>query len=279
MQITEADQAMDYAAGNIRVGNMKSKLLLQGKQGALNNYRVALTTVEDSWDAPRHRHNFDQIRFPINDAWIYGKEEKLPAGWVGYFPEGVYYGPQHRTPGLKMLVCQFGGASGCGFVGRDERKRGFDELSAKGTFEKGTFTYIDAGGKRHRKDAYEAVWEHLNGRELEYPTPRYNDVIMMNPASYSWVDDKQAKGVSRKWLGTFTERRLQVGFLRMERGATLKGGTHNTPELFFLHKGVITHGGKTYRSYAAAAFDPGEGPVTVEAEETSELLCLRMHKF
>lgn len=278
MQITEVAEAPDYNAGNLRTGNMRSKLLLQGREGQLNNYRVALTMVEDKWDAPRHRHNFDQLRFPINDDWIYGRDERVLAGWLGYFPEGVYYGPQHRTPGLTMLVCQFGGASGSGFVGRDRRRLAFDELGARGRFEDGAFTW-EENGKRHRKDAYEAVWEHLHGRPLAYPAPRYNDVVLMDPASFRWVDDPQAAGVSRKWMGTFTERETRFGFVRMDSGAVLQAGTHDAPELFFLHKGVVTHSGKTYRAYAAAGFEAGEGPVTIEAEEPSELLCLRLPRF
>lgn len=279
MQITEATAAQDYNAGEIRAGKMESKLMLIGREGRPNNYRVALTTVEDGWDAPRHRHNFDQIRLPINADWQFGKKDTLPKGWVGYFPEGVYYGPQSRPPGLKMLVCQFGGASGQGFVGRDRRRAGFDALAANGKFEGGIFTWVDEDGKRHNQDGYEALWEHLHGRKMVYPTPRYQDVIMMDPASSGWVADPARPGAAFKWLGTFTERELQIGFIRLDRGASLTFGTHPAPEFIFLTSGAMSHAGKSYRPYAAAGFDPEDGAVSITADAESEMLCVRLPRF
>jgi hypothetical protein len=279
MQITEALVAQDYNAGEIRSGKMESKLLLQGREGRPNNYRLALTTVDDGWEAPRHRHNFDQIRLPLNDPWQFSPKDALPAGWVGYFPEGVYYGPQKRTPGLKMLVAQFGGASGSGFVGRDRRRAGFDALSRKGTIDKGVFTYVDAEGRRHNQDAYEALWENLHGRKLDYPNPRYRDVILMNPAHFDWTVDAKHPGAQFRRLGTFTERELRIGFIRLAAGASLTFGTQPAPEFVFLMSGGIESGGRNYRPYAAAGFDPEDGPAALKAVADSELFWVRLPRF
>ena len=279
MQVTDIAQARDYDAGEIRSGKLDSKLLLQGREGAPNNYRVALTTAETDWAAPRHRHNFDQIRFPVSGDWHFGEGRTLHEGWVGYFPEGVHYGPQLRTPGLKMLVVQFGGASGSGFIGRDRRRAGFDELSAKGSFENGAFTYVDGKGQRHNKDGYEAVWEHLMGRRLEYPKPRFDNQILMNPATHDWIADETHPGIAHKVMGKFTERAIGVGFLRIEAGAVFDGGLHDAPEFLFQVSGKVSADGGMYTRFAAFGFEPNEGARAIEALETSEFLRVQFAKF
>ena len=59
---------------------------------------------------------------------------------------------------------------------------------------------------------------------IEYPTPRYNGIVMMNPASFDWKKDKEQNGIARKILGDFTERHSRVGFIRIDKGATYSFG-------------------------------------------------------
>ena len=74
-------------------GKLDNRDLLTGKEGDNRNFRLALGLAETDWLTPRHRHNFDQIRFPLEGEFHYATDKILPAGWVGYFPEGVHYGP------------------------------------------------------------------------------------------------------------------------------------------------------------------------------------------
>ncbi|WP_326725661.1 hypothetical protein OHT59_45940 [Streptomyces sp. NBC_00243] len=82
----------------------------------------------DFW-MPRHRHNFEQIRLPVRSDMNLGHGLVLREGEVGYFPEGTAYGPQEdalgdAAPGERVqLVLQFGGASGCGFMSIEQRRR------------------------------------------------------------------------------------------------------------------------------------------------------------
>src|SRR4051812_9641085 len=46
-----------------------------------------------SYHSPRHRHNFEQIRYVIAGSATYGPLQAEPGDCI-YFPEGVYYGPQ-----------------------------------------------------------------------------------------------------------------------------------------------------------------------------------------
>ena len=279
MQLVNLESAPIYGGGGIREGTLDTKELLIGREGSPNNYRVALTLAETEWAAPRHRHNFDQIRFPISGAFHYSKDDILPAGHVAYFPEGVHYGPQLRQKGLLMLVIQFGGASGAGFLSEQQMITARDRLGAEGTFEKGAYTRLDADGKRHRQDGMEAIWEKAAGRKLEYPAPRYEGQVKMNPANYEWIADESLKGVAYKRLGSFTERDLRIGFIRLDAGAALPVGDHDAPEFLFLAKGRVSHEGKPYGLHSAFGFEPHEGPITLKAEEPTELLWVQLPRF
>ena len=279
MQINSPATAPEYGAGNLREGNLDSKVLLKGKEGAPNNYRLSFETAMESWTTPRHRHNFDQVRLPIKGVVEYGKAlPTLPIGVVAYFPESVHYGPQIRHDQSQTLTLQLGGASGNGFMSPEERKRGFDDLLKKGTFEKGAYNWYDEKGQVHRQDSYEAVWEYIRQRKLAYPEPRYTTQVVMNPDNFVWLADPKQQGVSRKWLGTFTERRLQVSYVRVEAGATLRVEKYPAPQILFVVKGTLSFQGKRYGLHTAFGLEAGEAAEFLGAEAT-ELMYLHLPIF
>lgn len=279
MQINSPATAPDYTAGNLREGTLDSKVLLRGKEGSLNNYRLSFETAAESWSTPRHRHNFDQIRLPVKGIVEYGKAlPSLPTGVVAYFPESVHYGPQVRHNGSETLTLQLGGASANGFMSPEERRRGFDDLLKKGTFEKGAFNYVDEKGQVHRQDSYEAVWEYIRQRKLVYAQPRYTTQVVMNPENFAWLADTRQRGVSRKWLGTFTERQLHVSYVRIEPGAALRLEAYPAPQILFIVKGVVSHQGKTYGLHTAFGLETGERAELVGAE-LNELLYIQFPIF
>jgi hypothetical protein len=279
MQIMEAEMAPSGDVGETRDGIQDSRLLLAGKDGTPNNYKLNLSLAVTDWKAPRHRHNFDQIRYPIRGEFVYAKDKVVPAGSVAYFPEGIHYGPQIRKQGLLILLCQLGGASGNGFLSKMQRRRAYEELKCKGTFDKGVYTYVDEKGVRHSQDSAEAVSERAIGGKSVYPPPRYNDIIVMNPNNFNWVEKAGSPGVSYKWLGTFTERETGVEFIRLDSGATLNAGLQDATELLFLAKGSVSCRQRSYRVHSAFSFDAGEGPVLISAAEPSEFLCIHLPKF
>ena len=172
MKAAEAAKVKSGQVGTMREGVLTQKFLLTGTEHAPDNrvLNVGRTGV-GGWQAPRHRHNFDQIRFVIKGAFSYAKGKTLPEGWVGYFPESVYYGPQDRPEGLEMVVCQFGGASGNGYISVERRESANLALKAKGEFKDGIFTYFEENNKKHNKDGFEACYEEVTGNELEYAKP------------------------------------------------------------------------------------------------------------
>jgi hypothetical protein len=279
MQINSPATAPDYGAGNLREGNLDVKVLLRGNEGAPDNYRLSFETAEVGWTTPRHRHNFDQIRLPIRGVVEYGKAlPTLPIGVVAYFPESVHYGPQVRHDASQTLTLQLGGASGNGFMSPEERKRGFDDLLKKGTFEKGAYNWHDEKGQVHRQDAYEAIWEYIRERKLEYPQPRYTTQVVMNPDNFVWLADARQRGVSRKWLGTFTERQLHVSYVRIEPGATLRLEKYPAPQMLFVVTGAVSYQGKSYGLHTAFGLDAGESAEIASAED-NELLHIQLPLF
>ena len=284
MQIANAVTAPKYyeLAGNLRAGNRDARVLLTGKEDAPNNYRFGYGTGEagGNWTTPRHHHNFEQIRHPVAGDYVIAKDEVLPAGWVGYFPESAYYGPQTLKDNLDMYVMQFGGPSGNGFASVRQRRKGYDDLLAKGgKFEGGVYTWTDEKGVKHNQDAFEATWEQMYGRKVEYPVGRYRDLVIMNPAAFSWVKDDDAPGVTRKILGTFTERQIRIGFMRLDKGATLTFGTEKSPEALAVKEGAMTYQGETYPRLSAFGTEADDQPIKLTAKEETELFYIKLPTF
>jgi hypothetical protein len=113
MRVSKAADTDIEQVGTMREGKLDQKHLLFGEDGSPNNYDLNMgQTGGGGWRTPRHRHNFDQIRYVIAGQLPYTETDVLEEGWVGYFPESVHYGPQERAEGLRTMVLQSGGASG-----------------------------------------------------------------------------------------------------------------------------------------------------------------------
>ena len=279
MRVGEPSSVEADVVGSMRDGILEQKFLLTGRDGDPNNYVLNIgVTGTGGWTTPRHRHNFDQIRYVMKGNYPYAKGKSMPEGSVAYFPESVHYGPQDRPEGLEMMVCQFGGASGSGFLSVKQREAANEALKKKGEFKSGVFTYFDARGQRHNKDGFEACFEEATGAPLVYPKPRYDDVILMHPDNHEWIADA-APGVSTKWLGSFTERNTRIGFIRIEAGAAFSAGEQSSIELLFLSKGLASLEGREYGLYSAFEFQPNEGPVRLKAVEPTEFLRIILPKF
>ena len=274
MRVSEASSAEAGVVGSMRDGVLEQKFLLAGEDGTLGNYLLNVgRTGSGGWTTPRHRHNFDQIRYVMKGSYPYAKGKVMPEGSVAYFPEGVPYGPQDRPEGLEMMVCQFGGASRSGYLSPAQREEANERLKKKGEFKNGVFTYYDEHGGRHNQDGFEACYEEATGQKLIYSKPRYNDVILMDPSSYEWIP-AAAPGVSTKWLGSFTERNARIGFIDIAANAAHPAGEQSSVELLFLSKGRVSLNGREYGPQTAFEFLAKEGPIALRAVEQTELLCV-----
>jgi hypothetical protein len=279
MRVSKAAETGSEKVGSMREGVLDQKHLLFGEDGSPNNYDLNMgLTGSGGWRTPRHRHNFDQIRYVIKGTLPYTETDVLEEGWVGYFPESVHYGPQERSEGLRTMVLQSGGASGAGYLSVAQREAVNAELTKTGEFKKGLYHYTDANGVPQTQDGSQAIFERAMGHKLEFATPRYTDVIAMNPAAYDWLPQGDP-GVWEKWLGSFTERNLRIGLLRLDAGAVYQAGQFPSIEILFQIKGSVSAGGEKYGPETGYEFLANEGPVPVEAVEPTEFLRTVLHTF
>jgi hypothetical protein len=200
MNIVHGGRIAFSERNNPRGGTFHYKRLVEGVPGSAGNFGLMLSRTFENFVSPRHRHNFEQIRFQIEGVSSFGRDGDMVPGTMGYFPEGAFYGPQSAEGPALVLVLQFGGPSGSGYMSEDELQASVRDLSRVGEFRGGVY-YRQEGPGRARQDAYEAAWEHRNGRALSYPEPLYPAPVLVRQDAVAWQDS--APGVAERPLGTF----------------------------------------------------------------------------
>jgi hypothetical protein len=250
-----------------RGGTFHSRTTVEGTPGTPGNFKFSLSELGTDYSGPRHRHNFDQLRYMLEGESDYG-DGSLRAGQLGYYPEGVAYGPQVNKTPIRCAVLQFGGASGSGYLLPSEVKAGMEELKAFGEFSDGVFhRREDVPGKRNM-DAYQAIWEHVHKREMVYPKGRYGAPIFMDGTHYDWVKVQGARGVFEKLFGVWTERRTQAGLLRLDEGAEhdVRGRG-----IYFVLSGTGACNGKDLKQHTTLFLEHGER-AKLQANQRLEIL-------
>jgi hypothetical protein len=270
VKIVQGDEVEWKRGLQHRGGTFHYRHLLNGTPGAVGNFQLDIGRLEGDFASPRHRHNFDQFRFQLEGTMNFDRNGKMPAGALGYFPEGVAYGPQSSEGRSSTLVLQFGGASGSGYLSRQEVQAATEELKNFGSFEGGIFRRNDDSEGRRNTDAYQAIWEHVHGRRMAYPKPRYREPIMIDPANYGWLPIGAMPRVGHKPLGTFTERRCAAELVKLARGAIYQAGARSV--YLVLSGSGIMHD-SPYRSLTALHLEEGE-VADIIARDESEILRL-----
>jgi len=274
MKIVQGDELQWQRGLEHRGGIFHFRNLMEGEPGAIDNFQLSLGRAGGDFYSPRHRHNFEQIRFQLSGELDFARDGTMKTGMVGYFPEGMAYGPQSQDPASTptTIVLQMGGASGSGYLSRDEVKAGMDALRSEGEFKDGVFRrHKDVPGKRN-VDGYQAIWEYVNKRPMTYPQARYSRPFMMDPAYFEWVPLAGAPGVAEKFVGTFTERRSSARFLRLDPGASFAAEGRS---LFVVLKGAGTVAGERLQPLTTIYLQHGER-ASIAAREPVEMLHLGM---
>jgi len=255
-------------------GGLRLKRLLQGREGTPENYLFNLAHSGGDYSTPRHRHNFDQIRFVLDGDMRISPNQVVKQGQIGYFPEGTAYGPYDDAGKARtIMIVQFGGASGQGYISEDQAARARAALLKDGSFEDGMYVR-KAGARTKRTDAFRAVWEHCTGRRLELPRPRYEKPVIVDPKSFDWRPAGR-KGVERKTLGIFTERETRLEMVRLQPGAEWTSPAERAVRLFFVVDGAGTCNGKKIGRHGGAESGAGER-ATFKASRETTLFCLVM---
>ena len=270
MKIVHADEIEWKRGLQHRGGSFHYRHLLNGTAGTPGNFQFDIGQLEGDFSSPRHRHNFDQFRFQLEGTMSFGRNGKMEAGMLGYFPEGAPYGPQSSQGRSSTAVLQFGGASGNGYLSRQQVEAATEELKKCGSFAAGIFRRNDGVGGRRNTDGYQAIWEHVNGRPMAYPKPRYRDPIILDPRNYRWLAVAGVACVWEKLLGSFTECHCAAALVRLERGATYRAGPRSVH--LVLSGSGIAHA-TPYQPLTAFHLDAGEA-IDVVAREETEILRL-----
>ena len=263
-----------------RSGGIDFKRLLQGTPGTPDNFELSIVRTTGDYYTPRHRHNFDQVRLCLEGAMNYAPGKDLKAGTVGYFPEGTFYGPQSDTGVSIILLLQMGGSAGYGFMGYRQLTDGYKKLSGLGSFDGGIFCRHTADGRVIRQDGYEAIWEDVNGRAVQYPPPRYLDPVIIYPDSFGWLATRDP-GFELKHMATFGERALNIGEIRATRGSRHKVDRHRAPELLFVESGAMRDvtSGEVLDTHSAFRVDPADTGRELEVVEDCVLFFVQLSKF
>ena len=236
-------------------GVIKTQHLLLGAPNSIDNFMFFLAKHTEEFVMPRHRHNFEQIRFPLIGDMNLGDNLILREGEVGYFSEGTPYGPQDDPAGEHLqLVLQFGGASGYGYLSVDQWRAAWKELSEIGKFEGPYYHYPD--GKTQW--GLNAIWEYLFNTKLKYPKPRYTKPVIVSPKSFNWLPVRGAPGVERKFLAAFSERAVWVEMIKVAKDVTWTSKDTEARRLFLLLSGSGSTEGVLVDKYSAIQVDAGE---------------------
>ena len=270
MKIVQGDELTPQRGLEHRGGTFHYTRLMHGEPATLGNFQLNIGMIGGDFYSPRHRHNFEQIRYQLEGTLDFARTGKMTQGMLGYFPEGVAYGPQTQREGesVKTLVLQCGGASGSGYLSREEVKAGMEELKKYGTFKDGVFHRNEGQPGKRNLDGYQAIWEFVNQRPMVYPKPRYASPILLDPANYEWVSVAGQAGVAEKLLGVFTERRTEARFLKLDGGARLQASGRG---IYVVLQGAGTVEGQKLRRFTTIYPDAGEA-ATVAASETTQIL-------
>jgi hypothetical protein len=227
----------------------------------------SLSIVPEGYFTPRHRHNFDQIRYTLEGIQSTGHGDLGP-GEIGYFPEGAYYGPQAQKGECATLVLQFQGASGRHLLSNEEMNATYQKMRDAGAvFENGVYKGRTTDGKRKNKDSYVAIWEEHEGKKLTFPASRYRTPVMMLSDNYAWIADRDRPGVEIKHLGTFTEMRTGIGFFRLLPGANLPAGRQRDAELRYCIDGAFSCGGKEWTRDTYMYLPPESAPEAMSSRD------------
>lgn len=270
MKLVHAD-AVEWKRGlRHRGGTFHYRHLLEGEAGTPGNFHLGIGQQDGDFVSPRHRHNFDQFRFQLEGTSNFDRNGKMTAGTFGYFPEGASYGPQSSEGRSVTAVLQFGGASGSGYLSPKEVAAGTEALKKFGTFERGIFRRDEDHEGRRNSDAYQAIWEHVNNRRMDYPKPRYRDPIMVEPENYQWLPVVGMPGASKRPFGVFTERQCAAEIIGLVRGARYQAGSRSV-YLVLSGSGIV--GEQPYRQLTSFYLGEGEAAEIVASDQT-ELLRL-----
>jgi len=239
--VTESSKLEFEEKPTPRPGRIQWKELAKGVAGAADNFEFNIYRFHPGYTTPRHRHNWEQMRFGLNSELTYEPRKVVSNGSLVYFPEGAYYGPQETPTISEILLLQYGGASGQGYLSQEQLIAARAEMMKTGEFINGVYTwYVD--GKKHNQDAPEAIWEYVFKKKIRYVKPRIPESVKFEIDAFDWFPS-DIDGLEEKFLAVLTERKVKAAVYRAVRPTTIKLGPDER-QLYFTLKGEFSVLGK-----------------------------------
>jgi hypothetical protein len=254
MFILETDTIpWDPVLANTRTGKVSRKFIRESELAPGVGYTSDLVKYHGGhgiFTAPKHRHNFDQIRLTLSGQTDYGHEQIAESGDATFFPAGAYYGPE-RFEEAEIFLLQWSPD----WVTRQQSDAAYAELADKGEFKDGFYVTTDDNGEQIRKDGTNAVWEAVNGKPLVIPSPKYQQPILMRPEGFDWA--RTDDGVEVKDMGHFTEADLNIVTYRWPEGASIRLGPDRT-FILWIESGALSLDGRRLGAKTILFSDFGE---------------------
>jgi len=275
--------ALDVPYEKPRTGHREAGILfrrlLQGRSRARDNFELTIARTE-GFRSPLHRHNFDQIRLGLSGEFGDGRKLNVGPGQIAYYPEGTYY--EIDCAESEILLLQFGGANGDGYPSLTDLYAAYTEMSKIGTFRDGVFFRTERDdlppGEKKNMDGYEALWQHIFGRPVVYPKPRYREPIFMEPERYRWLADPRQPGVKRRNIGVFTERAITVAQIEADPGSRLVEGAGSAVRFLYIHSGRAHSPAGAWQPWTVVKLEREE-KIEATVEETLRLTLISLPEF
>jgi len=271
VQVIETDKTpYSVVTRKNRPGRVQRKFVREGEISPGVGFTADLVRYEGghgTFSAPRHRHNFDQIRYVVSGRPDFGNGQVAEGGQVAFFPAGAHYGPEVIEE-AEVLLIQWSDE----WMTRSQHDATYAEMQKVGEFKDGYYVTVDADGTERRADGRNAVWETFMNRALTYPTPQYPQPVVMEPQGFEWRP--AGDGAASKMLGRFTDRDVYLAGYRWDTGGTVVLSAERT-QLLWVSSGQVTVEGVTCPPRTVIFSDFGE-TVEVASATGAEAVCFGM---
>lgn len=280
MATTESDSVLvcsldDVAwqrVGRHRGAGLKTKSLPFRGDGRGNNLWLSLSEMEDGWYSPRHRHNFDQIRYVLDGETGF-TDWDLHAGECAYFPAGVHYGPQVQHGSALLFTLQFPGSGGDYYLAPDQVEQTVARLRAAdpefGRNGKG----VDRQGRE--RDSYEIVWETHQGHPVRYPDSDLAGPVLLN-RNESVVDGHIFTGGDVTPVGRIDSNGLQVLRVTIAGSLSVAPARPTATEFWILEQGAIALDGRERRPLTVIQLLAGATGLDLDVIEPARFTVLQL---
>jgi len=268
MKIVQGDEIEWVRGLEYRGGTFHYRNLMEGTAGTIDNFQLSMGRNDKDFVSPRHRHNFEQFRFPVRGRPQFRARRRDDAGHGRLFPGGHVLRPTDQRGDRDDFRAAVRRLKRPRLLSRKEVKQGMDALRATGTFDGGVYP-------AQRRRAWQAQHGRFPGNlgagqrpAAAIPEAALRHAVMMDQANYEWVASPDQPGVFEKLLGMFTERRSEAGLFRLNAGATL---TRSGRGLYLAYRGGGHVDGQPLRPLTTVFLERGERASFV-AEQETELL-------